>query len=326
LRGVGLKNLILIVMDALRFDHVTSEITPNLMRIAREGVFFRYCLAGGGTTKSSIPCIISSNYTYDPEENLPMVLKGAGYITGCLHSNLLLNDFQHGFDTFVDLKRKVLSQRTKMRLRKILGDRGIRAIKTIRRKVKPAESYIPYVRAERLMRRCLRWMSEAGKPFFLWVHFMEPHVPYFPPENDLGLSTRELMELNDKLVEAAYKKMTLSEDEIKIIKKLYRLEVSYMDHWIGEFYGEVRDGENIIVFTSDHGDELGDHGGFSHGGRVLPELYHVPLIIVGEGIKRGVVVEEDVSHLDLAPTLLDLLGLYEHRFGLGRSLRHLCVE
>ena len=321
-----MKNLILIVMDALRFDHVNPEITPNLMEIAGEGVFFKYCLAGGGTTKSSIPCIISANYQYDPELNLPTVLKKAGYTTGCLHSNLMLNDFKNGFDTFLDLKKKhLLSKKTKRKLRRIIGDKGFGILKAIRRRTISAESYIPYERAENLVERCLRWIEKTKEPYFLWVHFMEPHIPYFPPENNLGLSTYDLIKLNDKLVEAAYRKSELSEEEVKLIRKLYRLEISYMDHWIGRFYREIKN-EGIIVFTSDHGDELGDHGGFSHGGRVLPELYHVPLIIVGDGIKRGVVVEEDVSHLDLAPTLLDLLGLYEYRFGLGRSFKHLCAE
>jgi len=322
-----LKNLILIVMDALRFDHVNPEVTPNLMEIAREGVFFKYCLAGGGTTKSSIPCIISANYQYDPELNLPTVLKKAGYTTGCLHSNLMLNDFKNGFDTFLDLKKKrLLSKKTKKKLRKIIGDKGFKLLKAIRRKTKTAESYIPYERAERLVERCLRWTEEVEKPYFLWAHFMEPHVPYFPPENDLGLSTEELIKLNDKVIEAAWRKGTLTEEEIETIKRLYRLEVSYMDHWLGEFHRKVDKENTIIVYTADHGDEFGDHGDFSHRGKIVPELLHVPLIIVGDGIKRGVVVEEDVSHLDLAPTLLDLLGLYEHRFGLGRSFKHLCAE
>ncbi len=313
-------------MDALRFDHVNSEITPNLMEIAKEGVFFRYCLAGGGNTKLSIPCIISANYQYDPEKNLPMALKKVGYTTGCFHSNLLLNNFRNGFDTFIDLKKKRLTQRTKKKIRKIIGDKGVRLFKTIRRKMKTAESYIPYERAEKLVERCLRWMEEVEKPFFLWAHFMEPHVPYFPPENDLGFSTEQLIRLNDKVVEAAYGRETLTREEVEIIKRLYRLEVSYMDRWLGEFYRRLDKENTIIVYTADHGEEFGEHGHFSHGGKIIPELLHVPLIIVGDGIKRGVVVEEDVSHLDLAPTLLDLLGLYEYRFGLGRSFKHLCVE
>ena len=321
-----MKNLILIVMDALRFDHVNPEVMPNLMEIAREGVFFKYCLAGGGNTKSSIPCIISANYQYDPEKNLPTALKKAGYTTGCLHSNILMRDFKNGFDTFIDLKRKMLTQKTKRKIRRIIGDRGVRLFKTIRRKLKTAESYIPYERAERLVERCLRWIEEAERPYFLWAHFMEPHIPYLPPENDLGLSTEQLIKLNDKVVEAAYGKETLTEEEIEIIKRLYRSEVSYMDRWLGEFYRRLNKENTIIVYTADHGEEFGEHGRFSHGGKIVPELLHVPLIIVGDGVKRGVVVEEDVSHLDLAPTLLDLLGLYEHRFGVGRSFKHLCAE
>jgi arylsulfatase A-like enzyme len=314
-------------MDALRFDHVTPETMPNLIEIAREGAFFKYCLAGGGTTKSSIPCIISANYEYDPELNLPTVLKRAGYTTGCLHSNLLLNDFKEGFDTFLDLRRThLLSKRTKRRLRRILGDRGFRLLRAVRRKTKTAESYIPYERAKRLVERCLRWVERAKKPYFLWAHFMEPHVPYFPPENHLGLSIEELIKLNDRVIDAAWRRSTLTEEEVELIKRLYKLEVSYMDRWLGELHRRLDRGDIIVIYTSDHGDEFGEHGDFSHRGKIVPELLHVPLIIVGEGIKRGVVVEEDVSHLDLAPTLLDLLGLYEHRFGLGRSLRHLCVE
>ncbi|RLI08781.1 hypothetical protein DRO42_05700 [Candidatus Bathyarchaeota archaeon] len=320
-----MKNLILITMDALRYDHVTPEITPNLIEISKDGVFFKFAMAGGGTTKSSMPCIIAANYTYDPEKNLSVVLKNNGYSTGCLHSNLLMNDFAPGFDTFIDLKKKhLVSKQTKRKIREVFGDRAFKTLKAIRRTMKSGDSYIPYERAERLVKRSLEWLDGRSEPYFLWVHFMEPHVPYYPPENDLGLSSKEMIKLNDKLIDAAWKRATLTAEEVEILKRLYRLEVKYMDKWIGEFYRRVEK-NNVIFLTADHGDEFGEHGDFSHRGKIVPELLHVPLIIVGEGIKKGAVVEKDVSHLDLAPTMLDIAGLYEHRFGLGRSFKHLCV-
>ena len=320
-----MKNLILVTMDALRYDHVTPEIAPNLVEISKDGVFFKFAMAGGGTTKSSMPCIIAANYTYDPDENLSVVLKMNGYSTGCLHSNLLMNDFAPGFDTFLDLKRKhLVSKQTKKKIRKVFGDRAFKALKKIRRTMKSGDSYIPYERAERLVERSLEWLDGCGEPYFLWIHFMEPHVPYYPPDNDLGLSSKEMIEINDRLIDAAWRRVTLTEEEVDTVKRLYRLEVTYMDGWVGEFYRRA-DKNNVIIFTADHGDELGEHGDFSHRGKIVPELLHVPLIIVGDGIKKGAVVEKDVSHLDLAPTMLDMAGLYDQRFGIGRSFKHLCA-
>lgn len=319
-----MKNLILVTMDALRYDHVTPEITPNLVEISKDGVFFKFALAGGGTTKSSMPCIIAANFTYDPDGNLSVVLKKNGYSTGCLHSNLLMNDFAPGFGTFIDLKKPIASPKTKRKIRRVLGHKTIKMIKKIRRAVSSEDSYIPYERAERLVERSLEWLKGCEEPYFLWVHLMEPHVPYYPPENDLGLSHKELMRLNDQLLEAAWRKATLTEEEVETLKRLYRLEVTYMDGWVGEFYRRA-DKNNVIIFTADHGDEHGEHGDFSHRGKIVPELLHVPLIIVGDGIKKGAVVEKDVSHLDLAPTMLDMAGLYDQRFGIGRSFKQLCA-
>lgn len=321
-----LKNLILVTIDALRYDHVTPEITPNLIEISKDGVFFKFAMAGGGTTKSSMPCIIAANYTYDEDENLSVVLKKNGYSTGCFHSNLLMNDFEPGFDTFLDLKKKhLVSKQTKGKIRRVFGDRTFNALKRIRRTMKSGDSYIPYERAEKLVERSLEWINERSESYFLWIHFMEPHVPYFPPENDIGLSSKEMITINDKLIDAAWRRVTLTEEEVETLRSLYRLEVKYMDRWIGEFYRRV-DKNNVIFFTSDHGDEFGEHGDFSHRGKIVPELLHVPLIIIGDGIKKGVVVEKDVSHLDLAPTMLDLVGLKEHRFGIGRSFKHFFAE
>lgn len=312
-------------MDALRFDHVTPEITPNLIRISKAGCFFNYALSGGSNTRRSIPCIISSNFEYDPEQNIAVVLNRIGYTTGCLHSNLILNDFSNGFDFFIDLhKKRIVSKKTRRKMRK-LGRNVFGALQLIRRTRSSLDSYIPYNRADELVKEGLKWISDRSEPYFLWLHLMDPHIPYAPMENDLGLSTKEIIKINDKIIDAVHNRVMLTDEEILTLKSLYKQEIKFMDKNIGILYDNL-EGDNIIFLTSDHGDEFGEHGGFSHKSKNVPELLHVPLIIVGEGIRKGSLIEKDVSSLDIAPTMLDLLGAPEERFGIGRSLKNLIVK
>jgi arylsulfatase A-like enzyme len=156
---------------------------------------------------------------------------------------------------------------------------------------------------------------------------MEPHSPYVPPQ---ALRARlvkppvddaEVKELNARLVRHGAR--PFSAEEIGKLEGLYDAEVASLDGELRKTFAALkRQGlldDAIVVFTADHGEEFHEHGHFGHGQALFEEGVRVPLIFVGPGIAAGR-VDENVSLVDVAPTLLDLLGLQPQPSFEGRSL------
>jgi arylsulfatase A-like enzyme len=145
---------------------------------------------------------------------------------------------------------------------------------------------------------CLRLLDTKAlaPPFFLWAHYFDPHFPYEPPEPFL---TRFLARAapNGKG------------------RARYAGEVAYMDQEIGRLLDSVRARMGarplVILAVADHGEALGDHGEDSHGMLLYDPTVRVPLLLAGSGVPRGVVDDDPVSTVDVAPTLLSLAGVAE---------------
>ncbi len=161
----------------------------------------------------------------------------------------------------------------------------------------PAEQIGEYGYPERNARQmtdaALGWLAKrpAGKPFFLWVHYYDPHAPYNPPDLDPRSPAAQL----------------------------YAGEVAYMDREIGRLLAALPGGAEryLIAAVGDHGEALGEHGERTHGVFVYHSTLHVPLIISGPGVPRGKAVAEATPTLRLASTLLRLAGAGT---GLGEPL------
>ena len=106
---------------------------------------------------------------------------------------------------------------------------------------------------------------------------------------------------------------TMSEYEIEYVKNLYLAEVESIDERVGYILKALKHtnlmDNTYIIFTSDHGEFLGEEGYIGHGGSFYEETVHIPLIFFGPGIKPGIKLNAYVSHIDLIPTIKDLLGL-----------------
>ena len=106
---------------------------------------------------------------------------------------------------------------------------------------------------------------------------------------------------------------SLTREDFEYLESLYDGEIRYTDEVIGRLLASLEAigflDNAVVVVTSDHGEEFGEHGGVLHGGKLFEELLHVPLIISGAGIDRGIVDPSLVSLVDIAPTLLSLAGL-----------------
>ena len=170
-----------------------------------------------------------------------------------------------------------------------------------------------------------------GKNFYLVKWFMDPHWPYLPEERfrppkpeSLPLKTKFYAQLRNFIGKK------LPPDQMQFTRDLYAGEVASVDDRVGRILDALREREllekTFVIFTSDHGDEFRDHRGWGHGSSYFQELVHIPMIIMGPGIEKGRVIEQRLSHLDLMPTLSELLGLeYQGNFQ-GESYAPLLLD
>jgi uncharacterized sulfatase len=166
------------------------------------------------------------------------------------------------------------------------------------------------------------------RPILLYVHYLEPHLPYAPPPALLARMFRgrplpDLVTLSNRLLWAA---INPPDDEIRRDGELaYDAEVASIDASLKDLFAELeRRGvlrDAIVAFAADHGEEFNEHGTYGHRTTLYNELIHVPLIIIPPGQGEGRRVPDVVSLVDVAPTLLDLVGAARPSTFEGRSLR-----
>jgi arylsulfatase len=174
--------------------------------------------------------------------------------------------------------------------------------------------------AARTTRRALAWLAlEHARPWFLWVHYQDPHGPYTPPDDHAELfDLREddedpLPRLDKNRGERgipAYQSLP-GLDFAGQYASRYAGEIHFFDYWLGVLL-EAVDGESIesvVLLTADHGESFGEEGWwFSHGFRTTPDQIHVPFMVRAPSLEPGRRTGL-AHHVDVAPTLLDLAGL-----------------
>ncbi|MGD1009471.1 MAG: sulfatase-like hydrolase/transferase [Candidatus Aminicenantales bacterium] len=150
-------------------------------------------------------------------------------------------------------------------------------------------------KAEAVVGSALAWLDGRTGPWFLWIHCFDPHQPYEPP----------------------------APFSIRYKDDLYSGEVAYVDSALAKLFGFLEDsrqaGSTVVVFTGDHGQSLGEHGETTHGYFAYNSTLWVPLIVSGPGVKPGR-VDQDACHIDIFPTVCDLLDLPKPAYLQGLSL------
>jgi arylsulfatase A-like enzyme len=175
------------------------------------------------------------------------------------------------------------------------------------------------------------WLSEnRDQKFFLFFHTYATHIPYAPPASYRQKFFPDYNESTDKKYELEQLgKVTINDDEIWKVIALYDGEINYVDHEMGRLL-ETLDYLNlsnntIVIFTSDHGDELLEHGWFAHVVTSYQEIIHVPLIIRFPGIKNSR-IKNLAQSIDIMPTILDSLNITTPSQVQGVSLLPLIKE
>ncbi len=176
------------------------------------------------------------------------------------------------------------------------------------------------------VKEALAWLNDAKEPFFLFFHTYGPHDPYLLPEDGLDIfwkdknnfvvSWKEFRKLNSSIIsfpeirDRFWNQFNLSNElDVRRLISLYDALVRYTLEKIAPLLKEVIDKfpKTVVVFTSDHGEEFGEHGNFLHS-QLYNETLHVPLFIYipKVGTKK---IPTNVSLIDVTPTLLDILGI-----------------
>jgi len=285
-----MKSVIVLCLDAFRYDLIDEELTPNLYRATREGVSYSNCQSGNSTTILSMPVMLCGEKKYLPGLSLPARVRRFGIDSYMMSANSLVDrEFNKRWtDYFSFTKGKVgvdedFNKRKNMR--RILPPLGLpnsvkRIMKRVYRQFSDPESYLVYDRCETIL-NAAEVILEGDVSKFVWTQLMETHQPYYPLKVLETEDPKELIYLNDLQIDAARDWIKLNDETSQKLWELYRLEASYLDQKIGEFIERIDLDRNTVIITADHGEEFGEHGQWGHReNKWVPELVHVPLIIL----------------------------------------------
>ncbi|MCB9604036.1 MAG: sulfatase [Sandaracinus sp.] len=301
-----IRNVLLVLVDTLRADKLgpyreeTRVQTPGLLRFAERATTMLHAHSQENWTKPSVATLLSSLMPWEHATTqhesvvprtvrlLPEILKEDGFHTGAFICNGYVSDrfgFGRGWSTYRNYIRE-----------------GRRTM------------------AEFVAADVLQWLDArpSDKPFFLYVHTIDPHVPYRPPAEHLALygdpSYRGRVDFSRDatlLENVKLGRLRLDDRDKAHLQALYDGEITYTDvHFSAILEGLERRGladDTMVVLTSDHGEEFWDHGSVGHGHSVYEELLHVPLFVrlPGQPTRR---LRDAVGLVDVMPTILDALG------------------
>jgi len=313
-------NVILVMVDTLRADHLSCYggpvATPNLCRLFEDGGSLYQGFSHASWTKPATASLLTSLLpsthramskpsTLSPEvEMISEVLKGQGYTTGGVVSNINLADsfgFNQGYDEYYFLGPAYLAGAEESSSKLILYN-IVRAVwfNLSGGGIRPSDFYQDSVTVNDVV---FEWLDRNSRErFFLFVHYMDPHDPYFRhPYDGYGIA-RVSNQHPDEALAAE-------------MRALYKGEIEFLDANFGQLLARLEaDGiydETVIALVADHGEEFFEHGGWWHGLTLYEEQIHVPLIIKwarsGEGAAPDA-TEPPARLIDVAPTLAALAG------------------
>jgi len=343
-------SVVLVVVDTLRADHLGcygygGPTSPNLDRLAGEGLRFDQLVSAAPWTLPSVVSLMTSTWPsvhgaaiwddgprtidsiiglrgVDPRiATLAQSFQAAGYRTRAWVTNPFLapgSGIERGFDDYHY------------------------------RHYPEAEG-----QADAVVDELLAWLDTApDAPFFVYLHLNDPHHPHFPRAEHYPPLRPILGDLPPGFDPSGWKGLTSVDprsgpEQARLCRMklaFYDAAVAFTDHQLGRLFQRLRpegkqlaDGDTLVVLVSDHGEEFWDHSvierrhyrdprgvwGIGHGHSQYQELLRVPLIMAGPGVPAGRTVARRGRSVDLAPTLLDLVGLKPPASMDGRSLRDL---
>jgi arylsulfatase A-like enzyme/tetratricopeptide (TPR) repeat protein len=286
----ALPNLLLVTIDTLRADHVgvygaAGARTPSLDALAARGVRFEHAQSPVPMTGPSHATILTGLYppVHGVRDNVVFSLDAR-------HQTLATLLKAQGYRTAAFVGAYPVAAAFGFR----------QGFDTFSEDFK--DSPIPGAGAQRpasdVVDATLAWLAAPGDgPTFVWMHLYDPHAPYDPPE--------------------PYR--------TQFAGRPYDGEIAYADAQLGRVFDWLRssghDRDTVVAVLSDHGESLGEHGEMTHAVLLYEATLHVPLLLAGPNVPPGLTVPARVTTVDVAPTLLRLLGLTPPPAMTGRDLR-----
>ncbi|HEY0781056.1 MAG TPA: sulfatase [Thermoanaerobaculia bacterium] len=320
------RNVILIVVDTLRADHLgvygyPRDTSPNFDALARGAALFTNARSQASCTYPSVNSILTSRYPAaffgqpDDAMGIPAAIPSLADI---LHSR--------GFHT-VAISASPIVRRHWSRFNPKGGyDRGFEVF----------DEQCLWKSADCMTAAALPHLhSDPARPLFLYLHYLDPHGPYSPParlrEFATGPTDKDFIRRGDPnpIADHLYKggpDPHVTADDLRYLVGLYDDEIAYFDDQLGKLLRAIdaaglRD-DTLLVLAADHGEEFLEHGNVKHCHSLYDALVHTPLVVRVPGTVPHPRITAPVENLDIVPTILDYLRLPAPPSGLaGRSLR-----
>ncbi|MFQ6103538.1 MAG: sulfatase-like hydrolase/transferase [Candidatus Glassbacteria bacterium] len=360
-RGIpspSMPNVLVLLIDTLRADHLSCygyerKTSPNIDKLAEEGALFLNAYSQASWTKPATASLMTGYFPSTHQTTtmgsglmesfriLPEVYRDKGYRTAILTSNNLVSPL-FGFDQGVDLFYYGKAQMVRELMLGNIIRTLLRGNQDRKRKV---EDYFWKLEAilrfrervdydssvDSLNGRFLEWVDEdSARPFFAYIHYIEPHFPYTPPP---PYDTRFTSILPGAYVQPTHnygfqpfdRMESVERELIETVVGEYDGEIAYLDNRLGAFFYELGERElldgTIILLTSDHGEEFFEHSMWGHGHSLFNEVVRIPMLIrYPQAIEAGTRITAISSLVDVMPTLLDLSGIDDEIESAGRSL------
>lgn len=338
-----MENILLITIDCLRKDCVTQELMPNIYELKKKGLTFENVITHGSHTRIAFLSMFASVVPFNnAATSLPSVLKKYGYKTIGVTSQpqiyqSSLNKLVKDFDHMNSLNATMLNFLNKTEPTGIAYKFGVNSPKIYNLGRYLYKKYKNIIKKNKKIKKrnwsdaknlnnALYGLANKDKikePYFIWVHYLDPHWPYIPPKEYIGqkIDNEEISKVNRiyKNKETPYK---INEEVHIKARELYSGEVRYIDFRINELISFLEEQglmkNTITLITADHGEEFFDHGGIQHGRQLYEELVNVPFIV--HGYEKQGKINGQRGHINLAPTILDLLDLPEEESFQGESM------
>jgi len=299
------RNVVVIVIDTLRADHLgfmgsPIPTSPSLDRFASQAVFVERCYTVSPWTLPTIATMHTGLYpshhgatgpktSLSPEAvTLAEMLSERGYRTAGVISQFFLRGrygLKQGFDTYSESEAR-------------------------------DTDHVSSENVTRQAREILAGLANAPEPFYLFVHYFDPHSDYMRhPQYALAKEPAGRLRGGEDTMELRKIAEDMQPHELDFLRGIYNEEVRWTDEHVGELLSAIEElgieDETLIILTSDHGEEFQSRGRWiGHCTSMYEEVLRVPLIIFDPRAKEpGRMLQEPISLVDLAPTVLDLLGL-----------------
>ena len=320
------KNIVLIVVEALREDSALASIDgrpimPTVSGLARNGVYFRNAYAAAPDTEYSITSIVTGQYPLRipyrdshsslnyPFARIYDLLGALGYRTAYLtHEWFLTSRVTKSpwLNLYFDIAHGNAAE-----VQQYLSEESHKHINL---------SQFPSGTMDKLLIEIAQtWIKQNPKPFFLGMYLETSHFPYNPPAQ-VAVPPFEVDTLTEEPGFFWYRPEIAA-----LMKRRYHNDLNYVDGLITALKraidAEPDAGETIFIITGDHGDLFQEHGAVTHGGRLHEGAIRVPLVISdGSPSTQPQTLNAIVQHVDIAPTILSLLGLPAYGGFQGRAL------